>query len=578
MELLEEEFQIDVGSTGVAVEEDSSGDSQAPFDLAKTRVTRDSSSLDLLISRIKYDDLDLSPNFQRKTNLWTNGAQSRLIESLLIRIPIPAFYFDASKEKWLVVDGVQRLTALARFIIDEQRLNARLNLPKLKLCELEFLTDLNGKTFDDLEPIYQRRILETQVTLYKIDPGTPLDVKYNIFKRINTGGLPLSRQEIRNALNAGQATDLLDELVHSKEFLDATNHSILGLRGEDHECVLRFIAFTLSPYKAYNRTRGFHQFLNDTMNRINKMSPDELETLKKKFKKAMDAAHRIFGQAAFRRTYHGTYYGPIYRTLFEVWSVHLGRLCEDSNIISNLVEKKHYITHQFRHLLMDRGFGAAISSTSSTNIDDVTFRFEKVGKFIDEVLKIRYPWENILEKYPIGTTVRGSVVRIYNMDTLIELEKGVSGLIPASELSWTKRYPNPRQFFDIGDEIDVVVLDIDPEEQRFILSHKHTELDPWEDASKNYSVGSVVRGRIVKIVHYGAFAKLKDGIEGLIHISEFPQDTERVEDIVAVGEEFDLKIIRLDEGARRVSLSLRNMHGKGQTTNELATRSAKITG
>jgi hypothetical protein len=112
---------------------------------------------------------------------------------LLIRIPIPAFYFDATDDdKWLVVDGVQRLTAIARFVMDEETLRKpHLNLSKLVLRDLEFLTNLNGKPFDDLERHYQLRILESQVTAYTIEPGTPVNVKYHIFKRINTSGLPL---------------------------------------------------------------------------------------------------------------------------------------------------------------------------------------------------------------------------------------------------------------------------------------------------------------------------------------------------------------------------------------------------
>lgn len=462
-----------VDSINIAHEEDSSSDKQLSFDPTKTRVARDSVSLDLLISRIRYDGLNLSPNFQRKTNLWSDPYQSRLIESLLIRIPIPAFYFaETEEDEWLVVDGVQRLTAFARFIMGEEELRKKLDLPKLKLRDLEFLKSLEGKTFNDLDPVYQRRILETQVTLFKIEPNTHQDVQYNIFKRINTGGLPLSRQEIRNALNAG-ATDLLNELADSDEFLKVTNHSYLGARGQDQECVLRFIAFTLSSYKEYNQNRGFHQFLNDTMDCINKMSEEDREKIKTKFKKAMLDAYEIFGGAAFRRADQGTYGGPIYRTLFEVWSVSLAQLSDGSDKISKLIEKKEDLTNEFRGLLMNREFSTAISAK---NVNDVKIRFEKVEEFIRKIL---------------------------------------------------------------------------------LAPNLPTQPNPW----KNYTVGSVVTGKIINIAeYYGAYVELEKDITGFIHISHLePKWTERVEDVVSVGDVHKLEVIDLDVNNRRIELSLKNV-------------------
>lgn len=560
-------------------EEEYRGEIQEPFDPKEIRVTRRSMTIDLLLNRLEYDELDLYPDFQREANLWTDGAQSRLIESLLLRIPIPAFYFDArDDDKWLVIDGVQRLTALARFVMDKELLKER--YPKfgsLDLIDLEFLTDLTGSNFRGLDRPLQRRIKETNVTVYTIDRGTPANVTYNIFKRINTGGLPLSDQEIRNASNPGPATKLLAELADSDVFLKATQDKLQNSRGEDQECILRFIAFTLRPEEKLKEAEkqnfdqfllyfpkslekykklGFDQFLLDAMTRIKKMSSDDLRELSKTFEKAMSAAHNIFDQTAFRRAYNGKFSGRIIGALFEVWSVTLGQL-SDSNI-KKLIEKKQYLINEFRKLLNGRFAGAILDQAQK--VDMVQYRFEVVGKLIKECLATQNPWENIEKKYPIGSTVKGKVVRVYMSGAFVELEMGLEGLIQTSELSWTRRFPDPRSFFSEGDEVEVVVLEIDLKKKDILLGYKQTRPDPWKNFLEKYNVGSVVRGKIATIIHYGAFVELEMGINGFIHISELqPGWTERVEDVVSVGTECNLKVIKIKTNTRQIELSLKAM-------------------
>jgi hypothetical protein len=371
--------KLDDGRTGILEEDSSGGEIKEPFNPALIRITPIPFTVDLLLKRIEDDALDLSPGFQRKGGIWKPETQSRLIESLLIRIPLPAFYMDATDDdKWLIVDGLQRTISLKNFVLDE----------KLKLSGLEFLEDkFVGTTFSQLPNNFKRRILEASLTVYKIEPGTPTNVKFNIFKRINTGGLPLSSQEIRHALNQGQAVTLISDLTSSEVFLKATVHGISDVRMAAQECVLRFMAFTLVHYTQYKpTTNGFDGFLSDTMARINRMDSDELEILKKRFEKSMNIAFLVLGKDAFRKKYkyNSTTRYPISKALFETWSVNLERL--NDNQVSRLIERKNDLINAFTKLMNEREFDQSVSQGTG-DVNKVFTRFSKIEKMIKEVLK-----------------------------------------------------------------------------------------------------------------------------------------------------------------------------------------------
>jgi hypothetical protein len=347
-----------------------------PFNPALVRVTTTQMSVDQLLRRIEQNKIDLQPDFQRRDRIWTKGAESRLIESLLLRIPLPAFYVDATNDnKWLVVDGIQRLTTLKNFVLDKT----------LKLCELEFLwsPSLNKKTYADIARPLQRRITETQVTVYMIEKGTPSEAKVNIFKRINTSGLPLSMQEIRNAYYQGPATEILAQLASSAEFKKAVDNSIRDERMADRECVLRFCAFTLVPYRTYIY-KDFDSFLNACMETMNTMSDDETEQMKQRFLKAMDAAYSLFVTDAFRKRYKvGATRHPINKALFESWSVNLGQLSNEQ--IDILTERKDMLQERFIKLMNTRDFNEAISQRTG-DVKKVHHRFKSIQQLIEEVL------------------------------------------------------------------------------------------------------------------------------------------------------------------------------------------------
>lgn len=365
----------DEGATGLETEDTSGGiDITEPFDPALIRVESKNLTISLLLTRIQNGEINLNPGFQRKAGIWTKAAQSRLIESLLIRIPLPAFYMDGTNDdRWLVVDGLQRLTALKNFVVDRS----------LVLEGLEFLKVHNGKKFDALPRHFQRRIVETQVTVFIIQENTPAAVKFNVFKRINTGGLPLSAQEIRHALNQGPASDMLHRLAESKEFVSATDYGIRDERMGDKECVLRFFAFAIHPYTEY-RSREFDAFLNNSMADINNMSQEERSRLEVRFLRAMRAAEQIFGDRAFRKQYRAQdrrY--PINKALFETWAVTLDGLSDAE--LQRAIDHRVQLVLQFQKLVEDPEFANAISQGTG-DISKVRLRFSKIASITKAVV------------------------------------------------------------------------------------------------------------------------------------------------------------------------------------------------
>lgn len=344
-----------------------------PFDPSQIRVDTRPMTIDLVLDRIQYKEIDLAPEFQRHADIWTPTAQSRLIESILIRIPLPAFYMDATDEdKWLVIDGLQRLSTLKKFAIDNE----------LRLKGLEFLTNLEGKTYNELPRNYQRRIKETVLTIYLIEKGTPPEVKFNIFRRINTGGEPLSPQELRHALNPGQATKFLDKLAKSQEFEIATKISKKRQqRMDDHEFVLGFVAFYLTPYENYPIKQGRDYFLNESMRKINQMNQEQLDSIENKFKIAMTAANYIFDKFAFRKiTKNNKKLQPLNKSLFEAWSVALSKLTYEE--IELLNQRKKLVLDTYINCLEDDEFVKSVSQAA----EKVNYRFSTIEKIIQEVL------------------------------------------------------------------------------------------------------------------------------------------------------------------------------------------------
>lgn len=366
---VEHEYELD---------EDGEAHEIEPFDPTLIRIERRPVTVDLILRRIKEDEIDLQPDFQRQAGIWDDVRKSRLIESMLLRIPLPAFYIDASDEgRWLVIDGLQRLTTISSFMV----------LKELALRNLEFWQEYNGARFGDLPRPLQRRLEETQLMLYLVQEGTPHRVKFNIFRRINTGGMPLSGQEIRHALNQGASTLLLEELAKSKEFQIAIDGSVSPKRMTDRECVLRFLAFKLRSPKEYLSRDDLDSFLNDRMQQINRLgieNPSALDALRNDFSRTMKAATRVFGNQAFRKYYPlSGRRSPVSKALFEAWAVNLDKLSDEQ--IDLLVRRKSRLMRKFANLMNDNEFMNSISY-STGDYRRVNCRFNTIEKIIRESL------------------------------------------------------------------------------------------------------------------------------------------------------------------------------------------------
>lgn len=167
------------------------------------------------------------------------------------------------------------------------------------------------------------------------------------------------------------------------------------------------------------------------------------------------------------------------------------------------------------------------------------------------------PWANVETRYPVGTTVTGRVTRIEPFGAFIEVEEGLEGLLPVSEMSW-QRIRHPSDVVKVGDTIKLVVISLDAGHQRMSFSLKQAGPDPWAQVKEKYAVDTVVPGKVTRVVDFGAFVELEPGLEGLVHISELaPHRVKSAGDVVKPGQEVQVRVLEIDKEARRISLSIR---------------------
>lgn len=381
-----------------------------PFDPRKISIDKKIISMDVILRRLEQKTIILNPDFQRN-EVWQDDRKSRLIESLLLKIPIPMFYVSSDENGvWTVVDGLQRISTIRDFVLGKDYLIGSNRASKgkgLKLKGLEFWKNLEGSNMNELPINLSNRLLETEFSFTIINPGTPEDVKRNIFKRINTGGMPLSSQEIRNALYGGTSTELLNVLSENDSFKDVTGFKIKPNRMEDRELILCFLSFLIRDYKWYEKSVTADTWLSDTMVIINafpnldshdfkkllnakKISKETINIISNEdivnlFELAMKRAKMLFGSSAFRKSLPGMKRTPINKTLFEIWSNILSKL--DADRFEMLLKNKDAFFAEYANLFEDNKFILSISRVSMQKAS-VEYRYEQINKLINNYTKV----------------------------------------------------------------------------------------------------------------------------------------------------------------------------------------------
>ncbi|MEA1882659.1 MAG: 30S ribosomal protein S1 [Candidatus Marinimicrobia bacterium] len=172
-----------------------------------------------------------------------------------------------------------------------------------------------------------------------------------------------------------------------------------------------------------------------------------------------------------------------------------------------------------------------------------------------------HPWENVEERYPEGTKIKGKIVSMTNYGAFVEIEPGVEGLVHISEMSWTRHVKNPSEMFSLGDDVDALVLAIDTEERKISLGAKQLQADPWDQIEEKYMVGTVVKGKVINLTQFGAFVELEEGIDGLIHVSDlsWTKVIRHPKEIIEKGQEVEVRVLEVSRESRRIALGLKQV-------------------
>lgn len=320
-----------------------------------------------VVRRIDQGTFVMNPDFQRAF-IWDDDKQSKLIESVLMRIPLPVFYLaEDSAGRMIVVDGLQRLSTFARYIKND----LQLKLPNQH--------ELHKKRFNDLSPKLQNRIEDCNLVLYIVDAKVPERARLDIFERVNSG-VPLTRQQMRNSLYMGQATNFLSEEASTDLFKQATGGSLQSATMRDREFVNRFCAFRLLALDTYSNKDEMDGFLARALTRMNQLSKEELVSLSADFRRSLQNNFAVFGEHSFRKHRPGQERrGVLNASLWDVMSTGLSGRQEDT-----VLEHKDALLSHFYALMGDEPFIRSITyGVNSAN--QVRHRFAVMQRTLAEV-------------------------------------------------------------------------------------------------------------------------------------------------------------------------------------------------
>jgi hypothetical protein len=348
---------------GLGIDEDASfGD--YPIDTVLIR--NENRTVHDVLRRIEQGSFIMDPDFQRDF-IWEEDKQSKLIESVLMRIPLPVFYLaENPKGQMIVVDGLQRLSTFQRFVDNELRL------------KLKHQPELNEKRFKDLSPKLQNRVEDSNLILYVIDAKVPAQALLDIFERVNSG-LALTRQQMRNCLFTGLATRFLKEEANTSLFKEATGGSLNPKTMRDRELINRFCAFQILGIETYKG--DMDDYLARTLESMNTMEQKELDKVSAMFRTSLKNNIKLFGKHAFRKHVRGQDdRSVINASLWDVMSTGLSHYSE--HLVEARIEKLQSSLYEL--------FGSYLfkeSITLGTNqVNRVKDRFNMTNEIFKEVL------------------------------------------------------------------------------------------------------------------------------------------------------------------------------------------------
>ena len=374
---LEDYNTVDINIEAEEKEQDENTDNYPNLSI---KIEQEQYSIFELKRKYDKDRICIDPDFQRNL-VWTNKQKSELIESVIMQIPLPLIYLAENEDgKLVVVDGRQRLTTFFQFLDNEFRLK-----------DLKILPQINGMNFNELEEshLYSRYVTiieDTQLVVQIIKYPTKDRVRFDIFDRVNRGGTPLNKQEMRNALYQGNATKLLDELSKMKSFKDATGGAISPKHMKDKYVILRALCFYLlwrgnildKNKKRMEYRSDMEELLGAGMNLFNKMDLNSIFLLKQLFDRTMTRAYQCLGKDGFRIPSNGKIRRPISMTLFETLFYYF--TCFDKTSVSNLEMKKGVV-----ELLQDEEYLRSLQHSVDSSVN-VKKRFGKVKEKYKEII------------------------------------------------------------------------------------------------------------------------------------------------------------------------------------------------